>query len=130
MGRGHYPYMLRLPGGVRINDVFLEFPEMANDPDLPFMLVDMHETGCSIYKAAYGRWESGKSGRKPETLYYHLFNAQKKINRRFGRPIGDIAGEIAREGWSIVDPEMITDVERECAKRGMKLSKRVYVESL
>ena len=53
--------MLRLPDGVTLDDVFAELPDIGNDPDIRAMVTDMHESGCSVYRAAANRFNKRRS---------------------------------------------------------------------
>lgn len=119
--------MLRLPEGVTLDDVFSALPNLGDDPDLRAMLISMHDDGSSVYRAAKDRAASGESLRCQETLYYHLFRAQRRIYQKFGQSAGDIVADLRDRGSVIVDNERLPEIEAACRMLGIPIETKTRV---
>ncbi len=119
--------MLRLPDGVTLDDVFAELPDIGNDPDVRAMVTDMHESGCSVYRAAANRFATGETRRAYETLYYHLFRAQRRIYQAFDTPVDKIIETLMADGQIVVNRERMPEIELACKTLGIPVTLRTHI---
>lgn len=119
--------MLRLPDGVTLDDVFAKLPDIGNDPDVRAMVTDMYENGCSVYRAAANRFATGETRRAYETLYYHLFRAQRKIYQTFDTPVDKIIETLMTDGQVVVNRERVPEIKLACKTLGIPVTLRAHI---